>query len=176
MAKEETKNIITRETVEKELKRLNKAEIHAFLVLFIVMTLVCVPVSILLIYGFFSVGRHIVLLGISCFLLSFALLIPVVILLVSLIQAINEKKLLKNGDWLVDVDEVQYKMEEVERRHTIKVFYFYKYGRRAAGDVEYQLASQGDAFYLVVYKKKKPRAVLNYSQKLYEYREEDDAV
>ena len=175
MDKKETKNIITRETVEKELKRLNKAEIHSFLVLFIVMTLVCVPVSILLIYGFFSVGRHIVLLGIGCFLLSFALLIPVVIQLVSLITALNETQLLKNGDWFVDVDELQYKTEEMEQRHTINVLHFYKHGRVVSGDVSYQLASQGDPFYLVVYKKKKPRVALYYSQKLYEYRE-DGAV
>ena len=176
MDKKETKNIITRETVEKELTRLNKADIHLSLVLLIFMTVVEVPLSILPICLFFAVGEQMVLLGIGCFLLSFALLIPVVIQLVSLITALNETQLLKNGDWFVDVDELQYKTEEMERRHTINVLYFYKHGRVGSDDTEYQLASQGDAFYLVVYKKKKPRVALHYFQKLYEYREEDAAV
>ena len=193
MAKDETKNIITKETIEKELKFLNKADIRSSLVMIAVMAVIFVPLSIIPIYIFFSVGRKTILLGICCFLGFLVFLLPIFLNLISLVKAINEAHLLKKGDWFVDTDEVRYKTEEVEhrhtidvlyfyrygrvvsggveRRHTIDVLYFYRYGRVVSGGAEFQLASQDDAFYLVIYKKKKPSIVLHYSQKMYEYRE-----
>ena len=171
MAKDETKNIITKETIEKELKFLNKADIRSSLVLIAVMALIFVPLSIIPIYIFFSVGRKTILLGICCFLGFLVFLLPIFLNLISLAKAINEAHLLKKGDWFVDVDEVRYKTEELEHKHTIDVLYFYRYERVVSGGAEFQLASQDDVFYLVIYKKKKPSIVLHYSQKMYEYRE-----
>ena len=178
MAKDETKNIITKETIEKELKFLNKADIRSSLVMIAVMAVIFVPLSIMPIYIFFSVGRKTILLGICCFLGFLVFLLPIFLNLIPLVKAINEAHLLKKGDWFVDTDEVRYKTEEVEHRHTIvehrhtiDVLYFYRYGRVVSGGAEFQLASQDDAFYLVIYKKKKPSVVLHYSQKMYEYRE-----
>ena len=57
MAKNETKNIITKEAIEKELKFLNKADIRSSLVLIAVMALIFVPLSIMPIYIFFSVSK-----------------------------------------------------------------------------------------------------------------------
>ena len=171
MAKNETKNIITRETIEKELKFLNKADIRSYLVLIAVMTVIFLPLSILPIYIFFSVGKKTILLGICCFLSFSVFLLPIFFNLISLVKAIKEAHLLKKGDWFVDVDEVRYKTEELEHKHTIDVLYFYRYERVVSGGAEFQLASQGDAFYLVTYKMKKPSVVLHYSQKLYEYQE-----
>ena len=171
MAKNETKNIITRETIEKELKFLNKADIRSSLVLIAVMTVFFLPLSILPIYIFFSVGKKTILLGICCFLSFSVFLLPIFFNLIPLVKAINEAHLLKKGDWFVDVDEVRYKTEELEHKHTIDVLYFYRYERVVSGGAEFQLASQDDVFYLVIYKKKKPSVVLHYSQKMYEYQE-----
>ena len=171
MAKDETKNIITRETIEKELKFLNKADIRFSLVLIAVMTVIFVPLSIISIYIFFSVGRKTILLGIFCFLSFSGFLLPIFLNLISLVRAINEAHLLKKGAWFVDVDKVRYKTEELQRRHTTYVLYFCRYKRVVSGGADFQLASQDDAFYLVIYKKKKPSVVLHYSQKMYEYRE-----
>ena len=171
MAKDETKNIITREIIEKELKFLNKADIRSSLVLIAVMTLIFVPLSIIPIYIFFSVGGKTILLGSCCFLFFLVFLLPIFLNLIPLVKAINEAHLLKKGDWFVDIDEVRYKTEELEYKHPIDVLYFYRYERVVSGGAEFQLASQDDAFYLVIYKKKKPRVVLHYSQKMYEYQE-----
>ena len=171
MAKNETKNIITKEAIEKELKFLNKADIRSSLVLIAVMALIFVPLSIIPIYIFFSVGRKTILLGICCFLGFLVFLLPIFLNLIPLVKAINEAHLLKKGDWFVDVDEVRYKTEELEHKHTIDVLYFYRYERVVSGGAEFQLASQDDVFYLVIYKKKKPSVVLHYSQKMYEYQE-----
>ena len=171
MAKEETKNIITKETIEKELKALNKADIRSTMVYIAAMTVFFVPLSIIPIYLFFSVPRKTILLGIGCFLGSFVLLLPVLINLFFLAKVINEARLLKQGDWFVDIDQVRYKTQEIKYRHTSNVLYFYRYERVASGGVNFQLASQDDRFYLVIYKKKKPCVVLHYSQKAYEYHE-----
>ena len=171
MAKNETKNIITKETIEKELKFLNKADIRSSLVLIAVMAVVFLPLSLLPIYIFLSVGRKTILLGICCFLGFSVFLLPIFFNLISLLKSINEAHLLKKGDWFVDIDEVRYKTEEIEHRHTIDVLYFYRYERVVSGGIEFQLASQDDAFYLVIYKKKKPSVVLHYSLKMYEYQE-----
>ena len=136
-----------------------------------VMAVIFVPLSIIPIYIFFSVGRKTILLGICCFLGFLVFLLPIFSNLISLVKAINEAHLLKKGDWFVDTDEVRYKTEEVEHRHTIDVLYFYRYGRVVSGGADFQLASQDDVFYLVIYKKKKPSVVLHYSQKMYEYKE-----
>ena len=108
MAKEETKNIITKETIEKELKALNKADIRSTMVYIAAMTVFFVPLSIIPIYLFFSVPRKTILLGIGCFLGSFVLLLPVLINLFFLAKVINEARLLKQGEWFVDIDQVRY--------------------------------------------------------------------
>ena len=171
MAENETKNIITRETIEKELKFLNKAEIRLFLILAVVITVICVPLSTLPIRIFYSDVRKTILLGICCFLGFLVFLLPIFLILIDLLKAINEAHLLKKVDWFVDIDEVRYKTEEAEHKRTIKVLYFYRYERVVSNRVEFQLTSQDDAFYLVIYKKKKPSVVLHYSQKMYEYQE-----
>lgn len=171
MPDKETKNILTGEMLKKELAFLNKADMRYSLVLTVAMAVVFVPLSILPLYTFFSAEQKTVLFGIGCFLGCFVLLLPILICLFSLVRAIRDARLLKAGDWFVDVDEVRHKAEELRHKHTEDVLYFSRYGRLVSGGVAFQLASPGDAFYLVLYNKKKPTAVLHYSQKLYEYRE-----
>ena len=101
MAKNETKNIITKETIEKELKFLNKADIRSSLVLIAVIAVVFLPLSLLPIYIFLSVGRKTILLGICCFLGFSVFLLPIFFNLISLLKSINEAHLLKKGDWFI---------------------------------------------------------------------------
>ena len=86
----------------------------------------------------------------------------------ALIRALREKQLIKRGEWIVVTDELLYKTEEVIRRHIETFLFFAQYGKVITNSTTYQLAEQGDIFYLVMYKKRKS-VLFHYSQKMYEY-------
>ena len=85
-----------------------------------------------------------------------------------MIRALREKQLIKRGEWIVVTDELLYKTEEVIGRHIETFLFFAQYGKVVTNSTTYQLAEQGDIFYLVMYKKRKS-VLFHYSQKMYEY-------
>lgn len=85
-----------------------------------------------------------------------------------MIRALREKQLIKRGEWIVVTDELLYKTEEVIRRHIETFLFFAQHGKVITNSTTYQLAEQGDTFYLVMYKKRKS-VLFHYSQKMYEY-------
>lgn len=168
----QTKNIITKESIYKELRFLNGADIRSACVVLAVMLIIFIPLSIMPIYIFCSIGQKTFLVGLLCFACTLIFLIPIGYWVYSLIKAIAQSKIIKNRAFSIVIDEVSYKQEELEHRHMIKVLYFRQYGRVVSGNTEYQLASGDDAFYLVIYHTKKPMVALHYSMKMYQL--EDD--
>ena len=146
------KNVITREFIEKELCFYNIADIRSTLVLCGVLLLLFLPLTIGVIYGFFVLLENIwlkILLSVFVGGLTSA---PVWINLFPLKTSLTERKLLRNGDFDIVVCEVQYKDEKTVRRHTERFLHFVGYKEITVGNVNYDLTSQGDKFYIVHYK------------------------
>lgn len=167
----QTKNEITREFIEKELRFYNTADIRSTLVLCGGLSLLFVPLTIGVVYGFFALLENVCLKILLSVLVGGLTSAPIWINLLSLITSLREQKLLQNGDFDIVVCEVQYKDEKlVYRRHTEKFFHFVGFKEISVGNVYYDLSSQGDEFYIVHYKGCTNIKLL-YSLKMYELKE-----
>jgi hypothetical protein len=164
------KNIIAREFIEKELRFYNKADICSTLVLCGALSLIFVPLTVGIVYGFF------VLLEITWLKILLSVLVggltsaPVWMNLLSLRTSLTERKLLQNGDFDIAVCEVQYKDEKLIRQHTEKILHFVGFKEISVGNNIYDLSSHGDEFYIVHYKGCTDIKLL-YSLKTYEFKE-----
>ena len=167
----QTKNLITRKSVEKELRLQNTAALRSALVLTVALSLVIVPLAIGLAYGASTLFRNAVLKVLAAVFVGGLTSAPVWLGLLSVGASLWERGRLRNGQFDVTVCEVQYKHERVVRRHTEKVLRLYGFKETAVGNVNYDLVSQGDAFYVVHYKGDTTVRLL-YSLKMYEYGEE----
>ena len=174
MAKQ-TKNILTRDGVEKELRALNKAEKRAFLALFAVSTFFFLPIAVLVVYGLCSSLSSIslkILLSVFC---GGIMSSPFWLTLWSLALVRKEKKLLDCGEFYITVQPLLYKSEErapLRRRRTITLkeyLHFDGFRRIAVPHTTFQLASQGEDFYLIYYRGKKEITLL-YAADMYEYK------
>ena len=163
----QTKNIITREWVEKELRFYNTADIRSRLVLCSVFTVILLPITIALIWGVVESFDHVLVeIFLSIFMgcitsspiLHFSLLIR---------EALCEKKMLDRGEFDIVTRDVSYKSEEMVHRHIEEFLYFCEFDKISVGHTTFQLASVGDEFYIVHYKGKKD-IKLFYSAKMYE--------
>lgn len=164
------KNIITREWIEKELRFNNMADIRSTLVLCGALSLLFVPLTIGVVCGFFAMLENVWLKIILSVIIGGLTSAPIWLNLSTLRTGLKERKLLKNGDFDVVVCEVKYKDEKTVRRHTEKFLYFVGFKEISVGNVNYDLVSQGDEFYIVHYKGLTAIKLL-YSLKMYEYRE-----
>ena len=164
----QTKNIITRDFVEKELRFYNTADIRYALVVCGALSLLFVPLIIVCVCGFFSLFETLWLKIILSVLFGGFISAPVWGTLLSLIGSLKERKLLKNGHFNIVVCEVQYKDEKPVQRHTEKFLHFYGFKEISVENVNYDLVSQRDEFYIVHYKGDTNIKLL-YSLKMYEY-------
>ena len=164
----ETKNILCAEYIEKELRFLNKANIRSSLALLVAMMIIFIPLSAIMINVFLDLERKTFFTCVFSFGTVLIFFSPILLFLYNLIRALREKQLIKRGEWVVVTDELLYKTEEVIRRHIETFLFFAQYGKVVTNSTTYQLAEQGDIFYLVMYKKRKS-VLFHYSQKMYEY-------
>lgn len=148
----QTKNVITREFIETELRFYNTASIRLTLILCGALSLIFVPLTIGVVYGFFSLLKNIWLKIVLSVLVGGLTSAPIWINLLSLKTSLAERKLLQNGDYNIAVCEVQYKDEKTVQRHTEKFLHFVGFKEVSVGNVHYDLTSQGDEFYIVHYK------------------------
>lgn len=165
-----TKNVITRDFIGKELRFYNTADIRSTVVLCGALSLLFVPITIGAVYGFFALLENIwlkILLSVFVGGLTSA---PIWINLLSLKASLAERKLLQNGEFDIVVCEVQYKDEKLVHRHTEKFLHFNGFKEISVGNVNYDLVSQGDEFYIVHYKEHTSIKLL-YSLKMYDYTE-----
>ena len=166
----QTKNTITREFIEKELRFHNTADIRSALMLCGALSLFFIPFTVGIIYGFFTLLKALwlkVLLSVFVGALTSA---PVWLNLLSLRTSLKERKLLQNGAFDITICEVQYKDEKPVQRHTEKFLHFVGFKEKSVGNVNYDLTSQGDEFYIIHYKGLTDIELL-YSLKMYEFKE-----
>ncbi len=164
------KNVIAREFIEKELRFYNTADIRSTLGLCGGLSLLFVPLTIGVVYGFFALLENIWLKILLSVLVGALISAPIWVNLLSLKTSLAERKLLQNGDFDIEVCKVQYKDEKPVQRHTEKFLHFDGFKEVSVGNVNYDLVSQGDEFYIVHYKGNTTIKLL-YSLKMYDYRE-----
>ncbi len=162
--KEQTKNIITREKIEKELQFYNTAGLKHTAVGFAAVILIFGVFSLLT--SAFSSEMAIVSCLVGC--------VPMIAILVLLIRLLIERKRLKNGEFEITLRHLLYKDEKMIRsgksRRVQEMFHFEGFDEVWANHTEYQLSSMNDEFYIVHYEGSK-KAQMVFPLKLYEYKE-----
>ncbi len=165
----QTKNIITREWVEKELRFYNTADIRSTLVLCGVLSLLFLPLTIGIVYAICALIENILLKIVLSVIIGAITSAPIWINLLRLRGSLTERKLLENGDFDIVIRNVQYKSEKIVHRHIEEYLHFDDFEEFSVEHTTFQLASQGDAFYIIHYKTKRLIKLL-YSAKMYEYK------
>ena len=166
----QTKNIINREWVEKELRFYNAADIKSPLVLCGALSLFFLPLTVGIVYGILSIFENVLLKVVLSFITATVTSAPIWINLLSLRGPLSERKLLSRGEFEIVTREVLYKSEKVVNRHTEKILTFNDFDEISVANTTFQGASEGDVFYIVHYKTKKCIKLL-YSAKMYEYKQ-----
>ena len=176
----DSKQIITREWVENELRFYNTADIKYLTVNLITLSLALgVPIYLFLLLGW-SVSDFLWLnIVLTCFFGGIFLLF-VGAMLGQLVEHLMERRALKKGNFDVVVRQVQYKTENIDRRYFARArrldldeyLVFDQFGAIEVSHDEYYRTSAGDEFYMVVYYLPKPKVRLRYSKRSYQYRED----
>ncbi len=160
----QTKNIITRKEIEKELLFSNTANIKY--------TAVCLA-ALMLAFG--GIGLFMLALSYEAAIFTFAIAgIIICVFLVMFARIFMERRHLKNGDLEIVIRHLLYKDERLVRvgksRRMQEMFHFAGFEEVWANHTEYQLATMDDEFYIVHYKGSKTVKML-FPLKLYEYKE-----
>ena len=166
----QSKNVITREFIEKELRFYNTADIRSAFLLCAGLALLFVPLTIGIVYGFFVLFKTVWLKILLSVLVGALTSAPVWINLLSLKPSLKERKLLQNGDFDIAVCEVLYKDKKTVHRHTENFLHFVGFKEISVEKVNFDLASQGDEFYIVYYKGLTDIKLV-YSLKMYVFKE-----
>ena len=170
--KEPTKNIITREFIEKELRFYNTADIKAGLLLGSVLSALLIPAVIAVLFGFSpwvyrETGKIVFSIIFTAFLLLF-FLSPLFFFAQTLFSVFAERKKLLKGEFVITIRKLENKKEKIVQRHIEECLCFKNYGDCSVGSTVYQLADKGDKFYIVHYKADKTVKLL-YPAEMYEY-------
>ena len=170
----QTKNIITKKMIESKLDFLTKADIRASVLLYFLGFVICFIAFGIIFGGAYAMWGHAegIVLG-AIGVVGLILLIGYFIK--DVYGVISSRRSVKRGEIEVSIEALSYKAEEAEGNsrslRLVRYFYFPSFSKAAVGNTEFQLASNGDEFYIVHYKGE-DRAVLLYSLKRYEYKEE----
>ena len=163
----ESKNILTRESCQKELVRWAKGKTLPDIVLLVMMLLIFVPLFVACVY----VAKNILVLGI---ILALIFTVAPAFFVYRIVCDIIKLRLVKQGAFSIARDTVsRISRGEVpknysEGRHTVDVVYFTKYGRCTSLQTPFDLSSVGDEFYLVLLHGKKEQLVFAYHSMMYE--------
>ena len=168
--KKQTKNVITRDSVEKELRFNNKAGFRYTLTMCAAWSLFCVPLTVGVVCNICGSIEAIWLKVILSVFVGALTSAPIWALLLSLKNTLREKKLLKAGDFCISVREVQYKEEKLVNRRVVRVLHFADFGDISTGGTIFELASAGDEFYIIHYKNSKSVQMF-YPLRAYELKE-----
>lgn len=168
MMEKETKNVLTREILKKDLKKLQKDQIIITVIFFAAILIVWLPIILL---GLTDIEDALFLwlvlliFGLFCFALA----------IFNLISVKRAFRLIENGDFSVIKETVSAKVsgERISRRHHEDVLYFGHYGRYIPTRTVFRLSSVDDKFYLVILGGRKKTIALAYPCKMYEYKESE---
>lgn len=171
---EQTKNIITRETVKKELLFVNGADIRTAIIGGVILSPLCIPLAVGSISEIIKEFNNVIIEIVVCFLLGVILILPVAAIVFTIITKLLNRRSIDKGEFEITARELLYKEEKYERRgrhhRTVKVLHFSDFDVVTSGGTVYQLASADDRFYLVHYRGKSS-VLLFYPEKMYEYKE-----
>ena len=163
----DSKNVLTRESCQKELIRWGKGKLLPDVVLLVIMLLIFIPLFAASIY----VAKYILILGI---ILALICTVAPAFFVYRIVCDIIKLRLVKQGAFSVARDTVsRISKGEVpknysEGRRTVDAVYFTKYGRCTSIKTPFDLSSVGDEFYLVVLHGKKDQIVFAYHSMMYE--------
>ena len=163
---ESKKRLITRESCAKQLRTEALLDCRLYAIALVVVSALCLPL------GFWTIKTlsHLIFWGIVGALIFAA---PTACLSALLIRSIVTLRRIGQGRFVIVVDDVcEIRRGEPERKHTVDVLYFTRYGRYVSGGAEFELTDVRDCYYLVVLEGKST-AVLAYSQKFYHCKPED---
>ena len=173
----QTKNIITREWVEKELRFYNRAGIRSNLRLLLILSPIFLPLTIWLAIGYakeFGFSGISALVGIFIIAsISIGIWIPICLLT----KHLFEKRLIDRGDFEITESLLSEKAErrvirEFDRRIERQLSFPGFKWVTPSSHVIYELATRGDKYYLVHYKNKRTIKFC-YPAKMYEYVKSD---
>ena len=170
MTKKPTKNIITRASVEEELRFLNTADIRFIIAEIALFSLLLVPLTVLLLWSAFAFFSPSPIVIVISFLLVIALDFPYFIEGRNLARRFTERKQIKKGEFEITRSQLSYKNEVQMRRHSEYRFYFSRFAHYVVGKSRYELFEGGDEFYLVHYRKGDVIQII-YPLKTHEYQE-----
>ena len=166
----QTKNLITRDSVEKELRFFNRADYRSAVVASCVMSAVFLPITYAILRSLFNSEMHVLLRILLALLVAFLVASPSWGSLLALAMAIMEKRRLDRGEFEISTCRLLYKREKPVQRHVEEMLVFADFEECAVSHTQYQLAAGGDVFYLVHLRNKK-KVKLLYSAKMYDYQE-----
>ncbi|MBE6670866.1 MAG: hypothetical protein E7593_01530 [Ruminococcaceae bacterium] len=161
------RELLTKKYVKEELLFYNSADIKSG-ILAIVMTL-----SIVLIMSFLFVA---IIPSFSIVILSMFLLLDFGFAYCIFLE-LKEKKVIESDGFEVVTDKVLYKWADFRREigsrsgRTIRLIHLEHFGDIRVGSTEYDLATNGDIYYVVVCHYKKSRPVLFYPDRTHVYKE-----
>lgn len=168
----QTKNIISRQKIEKDLLFYNTASIKYAAVCLAAVILAFGSMIAFISPFFIDLYEKVWQKVIFVVVFGGVITAPVWFVLPQLIRSLMERKWLKNGDFEIATRHLLYKEDKPVRykRSTQEVFHFEGFDEVWAGHTDYQLASMGDEFYIVHYKGSK-KAQMVFSLKMYQYKE-----
>ncbi len=165
----QTKNIITRESVASELSNKNRLELRIIMLPFVLLLVLYVPIIIGLLSSMYGGGYS--LAGrIMMVCLSLALTAPVVGVAIVICSILGERKMLYRGEFELETSKLIKKKEKLHHRRLIECLVFKGYKVFSVGHTTYQLATEGEDYYIVHYRGKKT-VQLVYPASMYEYNE-----
>ncbi len=165
----QTKNSITRRSVEKELyKGINDTiKINLLLCGIYVLLLPCVILAV-----YVAVEKSVMAVAV---VIAVILSFPLLFFIYCICDALRAKSLIKKGKFKISVCELQYKEEKTERNgkhfRIYKNLYFEGFDEVIVDNTAFQLATLKDMYYVVHYENKRV-AQLIYPEKMYKYVED----
>ena len=169
----ETKNVITKETIAKDLQTEDKKSSRVLLI--IALVYVVVVSSVLLTVYFLGLkNSEIGAIGyVIFFVCVFICLLPLLSIISVLVTGAKGQK---DSNFYVITDAVLYKEEKtkktIRRRHSFlvkKVIHLCKCGEVEVNSTCYQITSENDVFYVVVSRREPKLTLKCYPAKMYEY-------
>ncbi len=170
----QTKNIITREAIEKKLRADNVAGLKHTGITFFVSALVGIVWFSFSVPSLFKAPNF--GLGILFFLFSIIGTVPAFVMLAGFLKNFKEYRHLKNGDVEIVTRPLLYETEETcytrktRMEYTKHKFHFEGFDAFLASPEQSKAFTRDDEFYIVYYKGSK-KIRLMYSLKFYEYKE-----
>lgn len=184
----QTKNVITRASIKEDLISLNTANLRFYSIILAAALLLFLPIDFALIGGVWTTSNIMLLFKL---LFSFVLLFanaPIWIIVIFLIFDLIDRRKIKHDEFYVVTRSLICKKETIDNRFKIRYFIdrripsklvkklcFTDFEAYDVISAVFDLASNGDEFYLVHLKNKKI-VELVYDVKIYEYRLDNDGV